>query len=133
MHRLSLVAYLVADYDEAIAWLSGALGFVALEDRALGEGKRWVRMAPSAESPTAFLLARAVSDEQRRGLGRAAGGRVAYFLETEDFAASYRHMTAFGVSFAEAPRDEPYGRVAVFRDLYGNRWDLIQSPSSKPV
>ena len=126
VHHLSLVSYLVADYDEAAAWLSGALGFVVLEDRWLGPEKRWLRMAPRADSATALLLAKAATDEQRRAVGRSAGGRVAYFLETDDFVASHARMSAFGVRFAEEPRREAYGRVAVFLDLYGNRWDLIE-------
>jgi len=123
--RLSLIAFLAGDYDEAIAWFRDALGFVLLEDTDRGGGKRWVRMAPSEDADTAFLIAKAVGS-QVTGLGKAAAGRVAYFLETDDFAAQAGRMTAAGVEFEEDPRDEPYGKVAVFRDLYGNRWDLIQ-------
>lgn len=123
--KLSLVAFLAKDYDEAIAWFQDALGFVLLEDTDQGGGKRWVRMAPSREADTAFLIARAVGS-QVTGLGKAAAGRVAYFLESDDFTAQAARMRAAGVVFEEEPRDEPYGTVAVFRDLYGNRWDLIQ-------
>ncbi len=123
--RLALVAYLAAEYDAAIAWFETALGFTLLEDTDQGGGKRWVRMAPHAGAETQFLIARAVGD-QRAALGQAAGGRVAYFLHCDDFNAMAARMRAAGVNFEEEPRDEPYGRVAVFRDLYGNRWDLIE-------
>ncbi|MEM9343799.1 MAG: VOC family protein [Pseudomonadota bacterium] len=123
--QLSLVAFLARDYDEAIAWFQKALGFVLLEDTDQGAGKRWVRMAPTESADTAFLIALAVGS-QVTGLGKAAAGRVAYFLETDDFATQAARMKAAGVAFEEDPREEPYGTVAVFRDLYGNRWDLIQ-------
>ena len=124
-NRLALVTYLARDYDEAIAWFREALGFVLLEDSDQGSGKRWVRMAPSPESETAFLIARAVR-AQISAVGQSAGGRVAYFLHTDDFAAQAAQMRAAGVIFEEDPRHEPYGTVAVFRDLYGNRRDLIE-------
>jgi catechol 2,3-dioxygenase-like lactoylglutathione lyase family enzyme len=123
--RLALVAYLARDYDEAIVWFRRALGFVLLEDTDLGEGKRWVRMAATTDADTAFLIARATGG-QTASIGRAAGGRVAYFLHTDDFEASAARLAAAGVTFETAPRSEPYGRVAVFRDLHGNRWDLIE-------
>ena len=124
-NRLALVTYLARDYDEAIAWFRDALGFVLLEDSDQGGGKRWVRMAPSPGSETAFLIARAVG-AQVGAVGQSAGGRVAYFLHTDDFAAQAAQMRAAGVTFEEDPRREPYGTVAVFCDLYGNRWDLIE-------
>jgi uncharacterized glyoxalase superfamily protein PhnB len=124
-HRLALVTYLARDHDEAIAWLRRALGFVLLEDTDLGGGKRWVRMAAKADAETAFLVARATGD-QTASIGGAAGGRVAYFLHTHDFEASAARLAAAGVTFEEGLRHEAYGRVAVFRDLYGNRWDLIE-------
>ncbi|MEL6801083.1 MAG: VOC family protein [Pseudomonadota bacterium] len=124
-NSLGLVTYLARDYDEAIAWFQGALGFVLIEDTDQGGGKRWVRMAPHAQAETGFLIARAVGD-QAVGVGHAAAGRVAYFLYTDDFASTARRMVAAGVPFEEDPRQEPYGTVAVFRDLYGNRWDLIE-------
>ena len=123
--RLALVTYLARDYDEAIAWMRDALDFVLLEDTDLGDGKRWVRMAPEPDAATGFLIARAVGS-QADAVGQAAGGRVAYFLHTDDFAARAARIEAAGGTFDEAPRDEPYGRVAVFRDLYGNTWDLIE-------
>lgn len=124
-NRLALVAYLARDYDEAIAWFRAALDWRLLEDTDMGGGKRWVRMAPDADAATQFLIARAV-DDQLDHVGRHAGGRVGYFLHCDDFAASHARMRAAGVAFEEAPRHEAYGIVAVFRDLYGNRWDLIE-------
>lgn len=124
---LAHVALVVRDYDEAIAFFTTALRFRLVEDTPLGDGKRWVVVAPSASGGGAsLLLARAATPEQARRIGDQAGGRVFLFLHTDDFADSYRHMQAHGVRFAEAPREEPYGRVVVFLDLYGNKWDLIQ-------
>ncbi|MFS4439257.1 VOC family protein [Paracoccaceae bacterium GXU_MW_L88] len=125
-NRLALTTYLARDYDEAIAWFRRALGFVLLEDTDQGGGKRWVRMAPTRTADTAFLIARAATDEQKAFIGKAAGGRVAYFLDVQDFNAMHRRMQAAGVTFEEEPRSEDYGRVAVFQDLYGNRWDLLE-------
>ncbi|MEL6232914.1 MAG: VOC family protein [Pseudomonadota bacterium] len=123
--ELALVTYLARDYDEAIAWFQGALGFVLVEDADLGAGKRWVRMAAHAEAETGFLIAKAVG-AQVTALGRSAGGRVAYFLHTHAFGARADQITAHGGVFEGPPRHEPYGKVAVFRDLYGNRWGLIE-------
>lgn len=122
---LTLVTFLVREYDEAIAWFTGTLGWTLLEDAPREAGKRWVRVAPSPAGP-ALLLARAATDAQRAQVGRQAGGRVAFFLETDDLARDHAAWTARGVEFTEAPRREDYGRVVVFRDLYGNRWDLIE-------
>ena len=122
--RLALVALLVRDYDEAIAFYVDRLGFELIEDADQGGGKRWVVVRPRG-SDAALLLARAVGD-QARAVGEQAGGRVFLFLETEDFAGDHARMAAAGVRFLEAPRREPYGVVAVFEDLYGNKWDLIQ-------
>ncbi len=113
------------DYDEAIAWFQTALGFVLLEDTSQGPDKRWVRMAPSDGADTVFLIAKAVGPQVDH-VGKAAGGRVAYFLQTEDFEVMWTRMIKAGVRFEEEPRHEPYGTVAVFQDLYGNRWDLIE-------
>jgi catechol 2,3-dioxygenase-like lactoylglutathione lyase family enzyme len=115
----------VRDYDEAIAWFTGVLGFVLLEDTPREPGKRWVRVAASADAPFSLLLARAADDAQAAHVGRFAGGRVGLFLETGDFAATHARLLASGVPFRESPRHESYGSVAVFEDLYGNRWDLI--------
>ena len=120
------IAFLVRDYDEAIAYFTGKLGFTLLEDSAQDEGKRWVIVAPPGWSGTSLLLARAATPEQVAAIGRQAGGRVFLFLETDDFRRDYEAMRSRGVKFLEPPRTEPYGTVAVFEDLHGNRWDLIQ-------
>ncbi len=123
--RLALVAVLVPDYDAGIAFFTGALGFRLVEDTDLGGGKRWVRVAPPGGG-SALLLARAATDAQRAAIGAHGGGRVCLFLETDDFARDHAAFRAAGVVFEEAPRAEPYGTVAVFRDPFGNRWDLIE-------
>lgn len=122
--KLSALAILVPDYDAGIAFFVGQMGFDLLEDTDIGDGKRWVRVAPKG-AETAFLLAKAVGD-QTAAIGNQGGGRVWLFLETDDFARDHAAMTAKGVQFEETPRTEPYGTVAVFRDPFGNRWDLIQ-------
>jgi catechol 2,3-dioxygenase-like lactoylglutathione lyase family enzyme len=122
LHAVTLV---VPDYDAAIAFYVDVLGFVLLEDVPLGDGKRWVRVAPN-ERGTSLLLARAATDAQRAAAGYQTGGRVAFFLETRDFAGDHAAMIAQGVTFEEEPRIEPYGMVAVWQDPFGNRWDLIQ-------
>jgi len=121
--RLALTALLVRDYDEAIAWFTGKLGFELVEDTDEGH-KRWVVVRPRG-SDAALLLARAVGD-QAELTGRQGAGRVWLFLETDDFARDHAAMTAAGVTFVREPKVEPYGTVAVFEDLCGNRWDLIQ-------
>jgi catechol 2,3-dioxygenase-like lactoylglutathione lyase family enzyme len=123
---ISALTLVVRDYDEAIAFYTQALRFTLLEDTSLGGGKRWVRVAPARSHGTALLLAKADSPEQESAVGNQTGGRVFLFLHTNDFWEDYRHMQAYGVQFAEQPRDEPYGIVVVFLDLYGNKWDLIQ-------
>jgi catechol 2,3-dioxygenase-like lactoylglutathione lyase family enzyme len=125
MSRLSLVTVVVADYDEALSFYVGVLGFELVEDRRLDETKRWVVVRPSGASETGLLLARAANDDQRAAIGAQTGGRVAFFLETEDFATDHARMLAAGVRFVREPRSEPYGTVAVFEDLHGNRWDLL--------
>jgi len=122
---IATVALVVADYDEAIAWFTGTLGFELLEDAPRGGGKRWVRVAPRGAG-AALLLARAGDDHQRTRVGDQTGGRVGFFLETDDFARDHAAMRARGVRFVESPRHEDYGTVAVFEDLYGNRWDLLE-------
>jgi catechol 2,3-dioxygenase-like lactoylglutathione lyase family enzyme len=125
--ELAHVALVVADYDEAVAYFTHKLGFALLEDTAMGNGKRFVRVAPAGSGRGAsLLLARAVTDEQRSRIGNQTGGRVFLFLHTSDFDHDYEQMKSRGVIFQEAPRDEPYGRVVVFEDLYGNRWDLVE-------
>lgn len=123
--RLAAVALLVPDYDDAVAFFTRDLGFRLLEDTPLGGGKRWVRVAPDGGG-TALLLARAVGERQAAAVGEQGGGRVFLFLETDDFDRDHARLRARGVRFAETPRDEPYGRVAVFVDPWGNRWDLIE-------
>ena len=125
MSRLGAVSLLVRDYDEAIAFYVGALGFDLSEDTDMGGGKRWVRVTPKG-GDTSLLLAKATTEAQIAAVGKQAGDRVWLFLETDDFARDHAAWTAAGVSFREAPRHEPYGVVAVFEDLYGNAWDLIE-------
>ena len=125
-NSIAYLALLVRDYDEAIAWYTDTLGFELLEDTDLGDGKRWVRVAPAGGKGAALLLAKASRAEQEAQVGRQCGGRVFLFLHTDDFWRDHRAMTGKGVMFEEAPRAEQYGVVAVFRDLYGNRWDLVQ-------
>ena len=120
---LSLV---VRDYDEAIRFYTQALGFELIEDSDRGDGKRWVLVAPRGGSGTRLLLAKATNPEQVARIGDQTGGRVFLFLDTDDFERDYASMTAHGVKFREAPRYEDYGTVAVFEDLYGNAWDLLQ-------
>jgi catechol 2,3-dioxygenase-like lactoylglutathione lyase family enzyme len=124
--RLALIALLVREYDEAIAFYVGKLGFELLEDSDLGNKKRWVRVAPPGSQGSALLLARAVNDDQRAAVGRQCGGRVFLFLETDDFARDYELYRSRGVTFVRAPVREPYGVVAVMADLYGNPIDLIE-------
>lgn len=125
MPHLSLVTLVVDDYDDAIDYYVGVLGFELREDTVLDAAKRWVVVAPKGSRETGLLLARAAGPDQRARIGDQTGGRVGLFLATEDFARDHARMRAAGVVFEEEPRDEPYGTVAVFRDRYGNRWDLI--------
>jgi catechol 2,3-dioxygenase-like lactoylglutathione lyase family enzyme len=125
--RLGHVALLVRDYDEAIAFFTQRLDFTVVEDSPREDGKRWVIVAPSGDVQTSLLLARAATPEQATFIGNQSGGRVFLFLETEHFWRDYARYRDRGVVFEESPREEPYGTVAVFRDLYGNRWDLLQS------
>lgn len=122
--RVALVTLLVADYDEAIAFYVGKLGFSLVEDTDMGGGKRWVVVSPGTDG-TDFLLARAIG-EQTSAIGRQGGGRVWLFLHTDDFAGDHARMAAAGVTFLEEPRREAYGTVAVFEDIAGNRWDLLE-------
>ncbi len=132
MPHLAHVALLVADYDAAIAWFTTSLGFTLREDSPRQHGKRWVRVGP-AGGGSELLLARAANDEQRAAIGRHAGGRVGLFLHTDDFARDHADFTARGVRFIEPPRHETYGTVAVFEDLHGNRWDLIENLDAHPT
>jgi len=120
------VALVVRDYDEAIAYYTGILGFRLMEDTDLGGGKRWVLVAPPGSAGTNLLLARAATPEQATRIGNQTGGRVFLFLHTDDFWRDYRLMQEREVKFVRPPKEEDYGTVAVFEDLYGNRWDLLQ-------
>ncbi len=124
MARIAAVTLVVPDYDDAIGFYVGKAGFRLVEDTDLGGGKRWVLVQP-AGGGACLLLARAADPAQTDAIGRQAGGRVAFFLETDDFLRDHAAMTAAGVAFDEAPRAEAYGMVAVWRDPFGNRWDLI--------
>ena len=123
--RVATVALVVRDYDEAIAFYVEKLGFDLIADTPLAPGKRWVLVAP-AGGGARLLLAEAGDAEETSRIGNQTGGRVSFFLETDDFAADHARFLANGVKFLETPRHEPYGSVAVFEDLYGNKWDLIQ-------
>ncbi|WP_440976332.1 VOC family protein [Pseudoxanthomonas winnipegensis] len=123
--RIALTTLVVADYDEAIAWYTGKLGFALLEDLDQGH-KRWVVVGPSDQRAAALLLACASDEQQRQRIGDQTGGRVGFFLHTDDFWRDHAAMTAAGVEFLEHPREEAYATVAVFRDLYGNTWDLLE-------
>jgi catechol 2,3-dioxygenase-like lactoylglutathione lyase family enzyme len=124
--RVATVSVVVADYDEAIAWYVDKLGFVLTEDVDLGGGKRWVTVEPGGGQGARLLLAKADGDRQTAAIGNQTGGRVFLFLETDDFARDHALMLAKGVEFRETPRHEAYGTVAVFADLCGNLWDLLE-------
>ena len=127
------VALVVRDYDEAIAFYVGLLGFRLLEDTARPEqNKRWVVVAPPGTGGTSLLLARASTSEQSGYIGNQSGGRVFLFLQSDDFWRDYNRFVAAGVEFIREPKEEPYGTVAVFQDLYGNRWDLLQYNGATP-
>ncbi|MBE1204912.1 VOC family protein [Aminobacter carboxidus] len=124
--RVATISVVVADYDQAIAWYVEKLGFVLVEDVDLGGGKRWVTVEPGGGKGARLLLARADGDRQTAAIGNQTGGRVFLFLETDDFARDHALMLANGVEFREAPRNEAYGTVAVFADIHGNLWDLLE-------
>lgn len=129
MPHLAHITLLVRDYDEALAFYIGKLGFVAVEDTPVPEqAKRWVTIRPpnAPANATTILLARAATPEQQAAIGNQAAGRVFLFLSTDDFDRDFAAYTAAGVNFVRPPADMPYGKVAVFEDLYGNRWDLIE-------
>lgn len=131
--QLAHVALVVRDYDEAIQFYTQQLGFQLLADTPLGDGKRWVLVAPpGGQGGSALLLAQADGAEQLRYVGNQTGGRVFLFLTTDDFWRDYHRMLAQGVQFQEMPREEVYATVAVFTDLYGNLWDLLQ-PKPAPT
>jgi catechol 2,3-dioxygenase-like lactoylglutathione lyase family enzyme len=124
---LAHIALIVRDYDEAIDWFTGKLGFTLIADEFQPEqDKRWVLVAPSGSGGCSLLLARAATAEQAGFIGNQAGGRVFLFLETDDFERDHEAMQAAGIRFVREPKRAPYGIVAVFEDLYGNLWDLVQ-------
>jgi catechol 2,3-dioxygenase-like lactoylglutathione lyase family enzyme len=129
---IARVSVLVRDYDEAIAFYAGALGFRVAEDAPKGGGERWVVLAPPGPPGCSLLLARAKNEGEAAAVGRQAGGRVFLFLSTDDFARDHRALLGRGVRFIEEPRHEAYGTVAVFEDLYGNKWDLIMPKGRAP-
>jgi catechol 2,3-dioxygenase-like lactoylglutathione lyase family enzyme len=131
-NRLHAVTLVVDDYDAAIEHFVGDLGFHLVEDTDLGGGKRWVRVSPDPEAGSALIIAVASSPEQHAAIGRQTGGRVGFFLHTDDFAAYHARLVDRGVRMTEEPREEPYGTVVVFEDRYGNLWDLIE-PAGRAV
>jgi catechol 2,3-dioxygenase-like lactoylglutathione lyase family enzyme len=124
--RLAHIALVVKDYDEAIAFYTQILGFILIEDTVLSETKRWVMVKPNGQSECCLLLAKAATEEQQTRIGNQTGGRVFLFLYTDDFWQDYNNLTEKKVNFVRPPVKEPYGTVAVFEDLYGNLWDLIE-------
>ena len=124
IHTISLV---VRDYDEAINFYVDKLGFTLLDDTDMGNGKRWVTVSPHDSTQACLLLAKAASPEQESRIGNQTGGRVFLFLHTDNFQRDYESMKANGVHFLEEPRNESYGTVVVFEDLYGNKWDLLET------
>jgi catechol 2,3-dioxygenase-like lactoylglutathione lyase family enzyme len=130
---IALVSLVVRDYDEAIAFYRDVLGFALVEDMPQPDGKRWVVVAPAGGSGARLLLAKASGEAQAARVGDQTGGRVFLFLQTDDFERDFARMSAAGVRFVRPPKREPYGTVAVFEDLYGNRWDLIEPGGDQPV
>ncbi|MBA3600925.1 MAG: VOC family protein [Acidobacteria bacterium] len=124
--NIAHIALVVADYDEAIKFYTEKLDFVLLEDTPQSETKRWVKVAPRGAEECSLLLAKAVGDRQSSLIGNQTGGRVFLFLKTDDFRRDYENMRAKGVTFVREPKTEDYGTVAVFEDLYGNLWDLVE-------
>jgi catechol 2,3-dioxygenase-like lactoylglutathione lyase family enzyme len=133
-HSIGLMAIVVRDYDEALSFYVGILGFRLIEDTPVpAQNKRWVVIAPEGSDSTRLLLARALGDEQSSRVGNQTGGRVFVFLYTDDFWRDFRAYKAKGVVFVREPVEEPYGTVAVFKDLYGNLWDLLQPRTPRPA
>jgi uncharacterized glyoxalase superfamily protein PhnB len=128
MNTLGMIAIVVDDYDVAISHYVNDLGFTLLEDKEMTAEKRWVVVAPSKDGAK-ILLARAATDQQRAAIGNSTGGRVGFFMYTTNFDETYQNYKARGIEFVEQPRQEAYGQVVVFKDRYGNKWDLIERPS----
>ena len=131
--RIANVSMLVRDYDEAIAFYTNVLRFTVIEDRAMAAGKRWVIVAPPGSQEAGLLLAKASTPEQESRIGNQTGGRVFLFLHTDDFWRDFHDMKARGARFREEPRQKAYGTVAVFEDLYGNKWDLLELKRPNPT
>ena len=129
--QIAHVALVVEDYDEAIKFYTEKLNFTLIEDTVLSETKRWVLVAPKGSAECSLLLAKGVGDEQKSRIGNQTGGRVFLFLKTDDFWRDYKNMQARGIKFTRDPKKEDYGTVAVFGDLYGNLWDLIEFKKDK--
>ena len=130
MSQLGMITVVVDNYDTAIDYYTTALGFTLVEDTKMSETKRWVVVAPDANQGAALLLAQAASPEQNAAIGNQSGGRVMFFLYTDDFDRDYARMSKHNVAFTEAPRLEDFGKVVVFTDKYGNKWDFIERKSS---
>jgi len=128
MNTLGMIAIVVDEYDVAISHYVNDLGFTLVEDKEMTAEKRWVVVAPSKDGAK-ILLARAATDQQRAAIGNSTGGRVGFFMYTTNFDKTYQNYKARGIEFVEQPRQETYGQVVVFKDRYGNKWDLIETPS----
>jgi len=128
MNTLGMIAIVIDEYDAAISHYVNDLGFTLLEDKEMTPEKRWVVVAPSKDGAK-ILLARAATDQQRTAIGNSTGGRVGFFMHTTNFDETYENYKARGIEFIEQPRQEAYGQVVVFKDKYGNKWDLIESLS----
>lgn len=130
---LGLVSLVVRDYEEALAFYVGKLGFTLIEDRPVPEqAKRWVVVSPPGNGGANLLLARASAPDQQTRIGNQTGGRVFLFLYTDNFRRDYEAYKSRGIVFVRDPQDQPYGTVAVFQDLYGNLWDLVQLRAREP-
>jgi uncharacterized glyoxalase superfamily protein PhnB len=129
MNTLGMIAIVIDDYDTAISHYVGDLGFTLIEDKEMTPEKRWVVIAPSEEGAR-ILLAKAANEQQKAAIGNSTGGRVGFFLYTTNFAETYQRYKSNGVEFLETPRQEKFGQVVVFKDRYGNKWDLIESIST---
>lgn len=127
MQTLSAISILVPEYDPAIAWFTQKLDFILTEDTDMGGGKRWVTVTPHKGAQTHIILARATTPSQVAAIGNQFGGRIGFFLSVDDFDVAYQSMLTKGVTFRETPRHEPFGKVAVFEDLLGNGWDLLEA------